>query len=361
MAEPRQTTQNLMTMRKDERRFNFLIVEDNLGDYILIEEYLTDYILDPKLQRAETFQEAKKCIKDSNQRFDIIFLDLSLPDLSGEELVVGVIEIAKGCPVIALTGFTDLDFSIRSLSLGISDYLLKDELTSIILYKSIIYSIQRTKFSEQIQKYEKRYSDLFHLSPLPMWVYDLEDLRFLDINQAAINHYGYSEEEFLKMNISEIRPLEDIILMEQAVSSFKKGEFFLPKSVFRHKKKNGEIIMVEATINQLHFNGRNAVLVLVNDITERTRYVETIEKQNQTFREIAWIQSHVVRAPLARLLGLVNLMESELADLVEYSPNLIGHIKDSAFELDQIIRDISKKSENIERFDNRESRIDPRG
>ncbi|SEF86688.1 PAS domain S-box-containing protein [Algoriphagus boritolerans DSM 17298 = JCM 18970] len=331
----------------DEKSYNFLIIEDNLGDFILIEEYLTENILNPRLTRAETFLSAKKILEDKANHFDIIFLDLSLPDLSGEQLIVGVLELAVGTPVVALTGFSDLDFSIKSLGLGVSDYLLKDELTPIILYKSIIYAIQRSKFVDQIQKSEKRYSDLFQLSPLPMWVYDLETFHFLNINQAAIAHYGFSESEFLSMRIHDIRPEEDIKLMEEAVADTRKGIELKPKTVFRHKKKNGEVIFVEATTNPLVFNGRSSVLVLVNDITERLRYVNTIEKQNETFREIAWIQSHVIRAPLARLLALVNLLETEIPETTEECASLIGHINDSSLELDQIIRDISQRLENI--------------
>jgi PAS domain S-box-containing protein len=299
-------------MRKDEKPYHILIIEDNLGDNILIEEYLSENILNPVLSRAETFHSAKALLQDQSNTYDIIFLDLSLPDLSGEPLIKGVLELAKGTPVVALTGFSDLDFSIKSLALGVSDYLLKDELTAIILYKSVIYAIQRRKFTDQIQKSEKRYSDLFHLSPLPMWVFDLQTLHFLNINQAAIDHYGYSEAEFLCMNILDIRPEEDVESVLKTINNTRQGHKMSPQSIFRHKKKNGELIFVESTINPLNFNGSEAILVLVNDITERYKYVETIEKQNQTFREIAWIQSHVVRAPLARLLGLVNLMESEI-------------------------------------------------
>lgn len=334
-------------MRKDDKSYHILIIEDNLGDFILIEEYLNENILSPKTVRAETFQAAKQLLEDQNVVFDVIFLDLSLPDVSGEELIIGVLNLAKGIPVIALTGFSDLDFSIKSLGLGISDYLLKDDLTPIILYKSIIYSIQRGRQIDQIQKSEKRYSDLFQLSPLPMWVYDLETLYFLSINQAAINHYGYTEAEFLSMSILEIRLKEDHEEVLKAVNNTRQGIKFSPRSVFRHVKKNGEIIFVEATINPINFNGRNAILVLVNDITERSKYVDTIEKQNQTFREIAWIQSHEIRAPLARLLGLVSLLETEIPETSEESQILIGHITDSANELDQIIREISKKLENI--------------
>ena len=338
-------------MRKDKKAHDILIIEDNFGDFILIEEYLAENILEVNLTRADTFHAAKTILQDPSEKFDIIFLDLSLPDLSGEQLLVEVLKLAVGTPVVALTGFSDLDFSIKSMSLGISDYLLKDELTPAILYKTIIYSIQRRKFTDQIQRSEKRYSDLFQLSPLPMWVFDLETLAFLNINKAAINHYGYSKEEFLSMNLTDIRPAEDVAEVKRAIENALKIQSTNLKLVFRHRKKSGELITVETTINRLVFNERDAALVLVNDVTDRNRHIETIEKQNQAFLDIAWIQSHVVRAPLARLLGLVNLLETEISSQNGEVKDLMGLIKDSAFELDGIIREISKKSEIIELLD----------
>ncbi len=68
-------------MRKDEKSYHILIIEDNLGDYILIEEYLAENILEPKLKRAETFFNAKALLEDKSNEFDLVFLDLSLPDL----------------------------------------------------------------------------------------------------------------------------------------------------------------------------------------------------------------------------------------------------------------------------------------
>ncbi len=338
-------------MRMDKKAYSTLVIEDNFGDFILIEEYLAENALEVNPKRAETFLAAKKILQNPSHKFDIIFLDLSLPDLSGEQLIVEVLDLAVGTPVVALTGFSDLDFSIKSMSLGISDYLLKDELTPAILYKTIIYSVQRRKFTDQIQRSEKRYSDLFQLSPLPMWVFDLETLAFLNVNKAAVNHYGYSEEEFLSMNLSDIRLPEDAAQLKHIVENALNDQSANTKWVFRHRKKSGELITVEATVNRLVFNGRDAALVLVNDVTDRNRHIETIEKQNQTFLEIAWIQSHVVRAPLARLLGLVNLLETEISDQNGEVRDLMGFIKDSALELDEIIRDISKKSEIIELLD----------
>lgn len=344
-------------MKKDTKTYQILIIEDNFGDFVLIEEYLLDYILSPQLTHASSFQEAKSILEYSENTFDVVFLDLSLPDLSGEKLIVEILKISNGLPVLALTGFSDLDFSIKSLALGVSDYLLKDELTPMILYKSIIYAIERNRHFEELQKSEKRYSELFHLSPLPMWVYDLETLAFLDVNQAAILHYGYDRQDFLSKTIEHIRPSEDLPLLHNSLKAYREGNSLYPKRVLRHVKKSGEIIKVEIESSAILFKERGAKLVLVNDITEKVHYIETIETQNRTFKEISWIQSHVVRAPLARLMGLVNLLESEAIDS---DPELIGllvHIKNSSIELDDIIRDISKKSESISPLDENEPKI----
>lgn len=344
-------------MKKDDKKYHILIVEDNFGDFVLIEEYLLDYILNPTLIHARSFQEAKTILEDSENTFDVIFLDLSLPDLSGERLIIEMLEISLLIPVLALTGLSDLDFSLKSLSLGVSDYLLKDELTPIILYKSILYSIERNRYFDELQKSEKRYSEFFQLNPLPIWVYDLETLEFMDINNAAIVHYGYSREEFLSMTIREIRPLDQVQFMEEYVRKSREGIPFPPKGIFTHKKKNGELIKIEATNNKLIFNGKESVLVLVNDITDRLKYVETIETQNRIFKEISWIQSHVVRAPLARLMGLVSLLESEAIESNPELNELLVHIKNSSIELDDIIRDISKKSESISPLDENDPKI----
>lgn len=180
-----------------------------------------------------------------------------------------------------------------------------------------------------------------------MWVYDLNTLQFLDINKAAIVHYGYDRQEFLSKTLKNIRPPEDLPLMEAALETNRERNSLFHKRVFRHIKKNGEIIKVETESSAIHFNEREAVLVLVNDITEKINYIETIETQNRTFKEISWIQSHIVRAPLARLMGLVNLLETEIIETDSEVSQLVEHIKNSSKELDDIIREINKKAESI--------------
>jgi PAS domain S-box-containing protein len=332
-----------MTIKnKDKGTYRILIIEDNLGDFTLIEDYLYDHILSPKITHAKDFSEACTLLTKSEKDYQIVLLDLSLPDKNGGDLVKEIVSVCTGCPVIVLTGYAEFEFCITSLSLGVSDYLLKDELTPFALYRSITYNIERKKAYQSLQESEKRYSDLFHFSPQPMWVYALDDLSFLDVNEAAIRHYGYSREEFLSMTIKEIRPEEDLSKLMEAVELSRKHDQFYFKDIFRHQKKNGEIIYVDLQSNIISFKGRKAELILAQDITDRLEYISAIEKQNELLRDIAWKQSHEVRGPLARIMGLINLLELPNKDIS--LEEILSHINKSAHELDTIVKDIVKNA-----------------
>ncbi len=200
--------------------------------------------------------------------------------------------------------------------------------------------------NKELTKSEKRYSNLFHLSPQPMWVYDQETLMFIQVNNAAIRNYGYTEEEFLRMTIKDIRPAEDIPVLEEFIDFGKQNNQLFSQSVFRHKKKNGDIIQVEIQSNPVYFNKIKARLVLANDITEKVQYIKAIEEQNKKLHDIAWTQSHIVRAPLARMMGIVNLVK-EFKMTTSECEELLTHFIDSGNELDNIIRDITEKTEPV--------------
>ncbi len=127
----------------------------------------------------------------------------------------------------------------------------------------------------------EQYRLLFESNPHPMWVYDLETLSFLAVNDAAIHHYGYSRDEFLSMTIKDIRPSEDVPALLENVSRVTSG--IDAAGVWRHKKKDGSIIFVEITSHTLTFKGRRAELVLANNITERRRAEERLAKMTESF------------------------------------------------------------------------------
>ncbi|MDX5340024.1 MAG: PAS domain S-box protein [Cyclobacteriaceae bacterium] len=331
-------------MKKDDKPYSILVIEDNLGDYVILEEYLSEYLINLQATQVESFKEATELLERENN-FDLVFLDLSLPDKSGEDLVLEITKRVEGIPVVVLTGFADLEFGSRSLALGASDYLVKDNLSPEVVYKSILYNIQRINFISELKESKKKYTDLFQLSPYPILVYDLETFEILDVNESALEKYGYTREEFLDMKILEIYAQEHLDSLPEKSFDFQDSEKIELQKRARHIRKKGDLIDVEINPAKVYIRNRDAVMIVVKDITENLKYIRKIEEQNQTFREIAWIQSHVVRAPLARMMGLMNLLES--VEINSEDQELLNFIRQSAEELDQIIREISQKSENI--------------
>ena len=120
-----------------------------------------------------------------------------------------------------------------------------------------------------LRESEARHRELFEANPNPMWVHDLETLRFLAVNAAAIEHYGYSRAEFLAMTIDDLRPDGEMPELFENITAFDEG---LDKNgVWRHRTKSGEGIDVELSSHALDFDGRRAKLVLAHDVTVRQR------------------------------------------------------------------------------------------
>lgn len=331
-------------MAIDKRIYYILVVEDNAGDFALIEDFLFEQIEAPVITLAKDYGEAKTLLLADSCRFDIILLDLSLPDMRGEALIEGIQKLCTSTPVIVLTGYADFTFGVKSISLGVSDYILKEELTPLSLYKSIIYSSERKKISSDLAESEKKYSELFHLSPVPMWVFDTETFEFLNVNKAAIRHYGYSRTEFLSMTLVDIRPPLEITALEMAVNESGDKSQLVLQGIFTHRKKNGDIIRVDIQSNPIHYRGKLAAVVLANDVTERINYIKAIEEQNEKLREISWIQSHIVRAPLARIMGLVPLLMDMQQQNEDDKEKMLEYLLLSANELDELIKNITDKT-----------------
>ena len=143
-------------MINDKRGYQFLIVEDNPGDFVLVEDFIIEQFEGPVITLAITFKQAKTILSKPGHQYNVVLLDLSLPDHTGEPLIHDIVDLCGDLPVIVLTGYTDFAFGIKSLSLGISDYLLKDDLTALFLYKSIVYSVERKKIVSALETSEKQ-------------------------------------------------------------------------------------------------------------------------------------------------------------------------------------------------------------
>ncbi|MDB5202927.1 MAG: hypothetical protein JWQ27_2336 [Ferruginibacter sp.] len=265
-------------MPKDRQLYNILVVEDNPGDFLLIEDFLHEQMQNLAIVQVRDFRSAVDFFKNSKQLPDVVLLDLTLPDNGGEELIDQMMKVAQPVPIIILTGLADIVFSKKSIALGISDYLVKDELNATMLYKSILYALERTKNLAAMRESEKKYSELFNLSPQAMWVYDLETFMFLQVNKAAIERYGYSEEEFLQMTILDIRTKSEQSKVENAIRGKSAGNNVAFSGQFVHKKKSGALVTVEVYSTPILINNRLCRSAIAIDVTEKIEFEHKVTR-----------------------------------------------------------------------------------
>jgi len=136
----------------------------------------------------------------------------------------------------------------------------------------------------QIQASQEEYMTLFNHSPLPMWIFDTETMRFILVNNAACESYGYSHEEFATMTLKDIRPLEDIPIMEQMLANAIKSEATDNSNVVRHRKKNGTIIQVKLKTSKVLFEGKHVRLASAMDITTEMDAQSKLIESNSRLR-----------------------------------------------------------------------------
>jgi len=125
---------------------------------------------------------------------------------------------------------------------------------------------------------------LFRSHPIPMWIYDLETLAFLEVNHAAVEKYGYTRGEFLGLTIKDIRPTEDVPrLLENTGGTRPPLQY---SGEWRHRLKSGALIDAEITSHTIEFNGRACALVMARDVTKEKRTKEAVQASEKRFRAL---------------------------------------------------------------------------
>ncbi|HET8964644.1 MAG TPA: PAS domain S-box protein [Candidatus Acidoferrum sp.] len=131
----------------------------------------------------------------------------------------------------------------------------------------IALAIERVRAEEALRKSESMFRLLFSHTPLPMWVFDVESLRFLQVNEAATTQYGFSESEFRRMTFSDIRPDGNEASFAKHVEEWKQeGRHH---GHWRHKRKDGKSFEVDVVSHKLEYGGRSVRLVVAQDVSER--------------------------------------------------------------------------------------------
>ena len=164
-----------------------------------------------------------------------------------------------------------------------------------------------------LRQREWQYRQLFEANPHPMWVYDLETLRFLAVNDAAIQHYGFSQPEFLAMTIADIRPPEDVPRLLENIAQVQNHQVD-EAGVWKHRKQDGSLIDVEIVSHVLEFAGRRAEVVLAHDVTESLRAEERLRQAATVFENTR--EGIMITGPDERILR-VNRAFCELTGYTE--------------------------------------------
>ncbi len=151
-----------------------------------------------------------------------------------------------------------------------------------------VQDITEKKTAEESLKIsESLYKNLFNNSPFPIGILDKGTLQFLDVNDTSVKHYGYSKAEFLQLTAFDIRVPDEHDVLPQQLQS---GDYSGNKKIRKHLKKNGAIIYVEPSITEILYNGKEAFLISINDVTE------TLNMQEQLLQTRVKQQKEISRA-----------------------------------------------------------------
>ncbi|MBK8495512.1 MAG: PAS domain S-box protein [Chitinophagaceae bacterium] len=167
---------------------------------------------------------------------------------------------------------------------GIGRLKLNNSGEPILMVGTIQDISERKKAEKEIFQSEQRYRLMFYNNPLPMWMTTFPGLDIIDVNEAAIKQYGYSREEFLKLNTRQLRPAEDVENFLKEVDKMQPDTINLRN--WRHKKKDGTIIHVETYSHQIIYEGERVWLGLSHDVTEKYEAKELLQKSYEDIRQL---------------------------------------------------------------------------
>lgn len=270
-----------------ERNINILLIEDNHDYAQLINRIISNESSNlMEVKHHETFAEGFKRLSEGD--IDLVLLDLELPDNSNIDKIVQI-HVSTDVPIIVLTGTDDEQVAIKSVQMGAQDYLMKSNLDSRLLVRSIRYAIERKKVDDKLKRTEERFRLLIENAVDLIAILDLDGT----INYASPSHnrvLGYDEHDLLGRKAFEFIHPEDL---PAVVEIFSKGiqhigneDFDQDMSYsaeFRFRHKDGYWVTLES-FGKLYPPDSGEIGIIVNsrDVTERKKMEESLRNLSVT-------------------------------------------------------------------------------
>ena len=232
---------------------NILLVEDNPADAASIELMLSEIELQQqqryRLKTADSISAGIRHLDEGS--FDVVLLDFELPDSSGFDTLQRIQRSTPEVPIVALTGHSDEEFAARAISLGVQDYLVKGRIVSDLLYRAMLYAIERKKSEQLLKNSEERFRAFFELTGVGAFQADPSAGSFILVNNSSCQILGYSRDEFLSLSFKDIIHPDDLPDHLNEFGKLVAGEQSQYDTEKRFIHKNGRIVWVHLSLTML--------------------------------------------------------------------------------------------------------------
>ena len=330
-----------------------LLVEDSPDDADLMVRALRCAGIELAAERVDTESALRAAFE--RQSWDLILCDYNLPGFGAGPALALARRYAGTIPALVVSGSIGEEMAVELVRQGAADVLRKENvgsrlalavrrelaaaevrrrearLDAELLEQSVELRreiLERRALEISLRESEAGYRELFESNPAPMWVWDIADLRFLEVNDAAIRSYGYSRDDFLKMLISDVVFPEDL----QAQIMPRLDEQFIHVEGIRHRLADGKVIETETYSHQFEYHSRQARQCLCLDISAR-RLVEAELRQSQKMEVVGQLTgglAHDFNNLIGIVVGNLDILAERLPPAALDEMELVGAATDAA-------------------------------
>ncbi len=291
-----------------------IFVEDVDADFELAGRELSQNGISFIPVRVENSHDFRKALNESG--IDIVISDYSLPQFNGMEALKITKEYDFSLPFIILTGTLNEEIAVECMKAGATDYVIKEHIgkLSFAVKEALKYRtamLEKGKAEAALGESELRYRSMFENNYAVMLVVDSEDASIVDANPAASDYYGFSHEDIISKNLSEISFPDKTTLLERLNLSMTGNKNYF---ISRHKLKKNIERDVEVFLSPISFHGKNLVHCIIQDITDRNLALRELEKSLNEKKELIKEIYHRTKNNMQVIISMFTLQSIFIED-----------------------------------------------